>query len=122
VYVNWITDSEMVRNNTTKESAEPNRKRMKSSKLLLLAISKNAEMSKRIPWELGYVDSHTNRCAIIPVSKKSYVPKVFKGKKYLKSYPFIKKIPRIKHTFEKLWKIRGEYTYSLLRIGIKPDY
>jgi hypothetical protein len=113
VYVDWIVDPELDRNNVTKESAELIRKRMKSSKSLLLAISTNAEMSKWIPWELGYVDGHTKRCAIIPVSKENYAPTVFRGKEYLKLYPFIKKLPLKNQPVEKLWVIENEYTYSL---------
>ena len=49
VYVDWIADPQLDRNNVTKESAELIRNRMKSSKTLLLAISENAEMSKWMP-------------------------------------------------------------------------
>ncbi len=113
VYVDWIVDPDLDRSNVTKESAELIRKRMKSSRSLLLAISTNVELSKWIPWELGYVDGNTSRCAIIPVSKENYAPKVFNGKEYLKLYPFIKKLPPRNQLVEKLWVIESEYTYSL---------
>lgn len=70
VYVDWIVDPHLDRTNVTKASANLIQGRLKSSKTLLLAISTNAAMSKWMPWELGYVDGHTNKCAIIPVSKK----------------------------------------------------
>jgi hypothetical protein len=112
VYVDWIVDPQLDRNNVTKESAELIRKRMKSSRSLLLAISTNAEMSKWMPWELGYVDGHTSKCAIIPVSRESYAPKVFLGREYLKLYPFIKKVALKNQVIEKLWVIEDQYTYS----------
>ena len=112
VYVDWIVDPQLDRTNVTKKSATLVRNRMKNSKTLLLAISTNATFSKWIPWELGYVDGNTNKCAIIPVSKDSTPPKSFKGTEYLVLYPFIKKIP-LKDTNEnKLWGIQSEFSYS----------
>ncbi|QNR23925.1 toll/interleukin-1 receptor domain-containing protein [Croceimicrobium hydrocarbonivorans] len=91
VYVDWIVDPHLDRTRITKKSATLVRDRMKNSKTLLLAISTNVAMSKWIPWELGYVDGNTNKCAIIPVSKEGTPPKSFKGSEYLILYPFIKK-------------------------------
>lgn len=112
VYVDWIVDPHLDRSNVTKESASLVRKRMKCSKSLLLAISVNASMSKWIPWELGYVDGNTNRCAIIPVSKERIPPKSFEGKEYLSLYPFIKKLPVRETNEDILWVIEAEYSYS----------
>lgn len=112
VYVDWIVDPHLDRSNVTKESASLVRKRMKCSKSLLLAISVNASMSKWIPWELGYVDGNTNRCAIIPVAKERIPPKSFEGKEYLSLYPFIKKLPVSGTNEDKLWVIEAEYSYS----------
>ena len=89
VYVDWIIDSHLDRSNVTKSSAELIRRRMKSSKSLLLAISANAAMSKWMPWELGYVDGNTNRCAIIPVSEEASSYRSFNRVEYLKLYPYI---------------------------------
>ena len=113
VYVDWIVDPQLDRNNVTKESALLIRKRMKSSKSLLLAISTNAAMSKWMPWELGYVDANSNRCAIIPVSNESITPKSFKRVEYLLLYPFIKKLP-LESGKQKLWVIESEFKYSIL--------
>jgi hypothetical protein len=115
VYVDWIVDPQLDRSNVTKASAELIRNRMKSSKSLLLAISTNADLSKWIPWELGFVDGNTNKCAIIPVSKERIPPKAFKGKEYLKLYPFIKKHPLENQTKGSLWVIESEYKYSLFK-------
>ena len=118
VYVDWIVDPQLDRTNVTKATAELVRQRMKSSKTLLLAISTNAAMSKWMPWELGYVDGHTNKCAIIPVSKERTPPKSFEGTEYLSLYPFIKKLPSQLNGIEKLWIIESEYKYSHLKIGL----
>ena len=89
VYVDWIVDPELDRTNVTKETAELIRNRMKNSKSLLLAISTNAAMSKWMPWELGFVDGNTNRCAIVPVSKDNLSLTTFTRVEYLKLYPYI---------------------------------
>lgn len=96
----------------TKSSAKLIQSRLKASKTLLLAISTNAAMSKWMPWELGYVDGHTNKCAIIPVSKERIPPKSFRGTEYLLLYPFIKKA-QTENGEDKLWVIESEYSYSI---------
>ncbi|WP_293957376.1 MULTISPECIES: TIR domain-containing protein [unclassified Sphingobacterium] len=102
VYVDWIVDSDLDRTNVTKESARLIRKRLHSCKTLLLAISQNADLSKWIPWELGYVDGHTQLCALIPVVKSSDNKYTFDRKEYLLLYPFIKKIDSTNGA-KKLW-------------------
>jgi hypothetical protein len=112
VYVDWIIDPHLDRMNVTKASATLVRFRMKCSKSLLMAVSINAAISKWMPWELGYVDGDTNRCAIIPVSREKTLPKSFKGAEYLQLYPFIKKLPT-KGGTDALWVIESEYKYSI---------
>lgn len=122
VYVDWIIDPQLDRANVTKESAELIRSRMKSSRSLLLAVSENAEMSKWMPWELGYVDGDTSKCAIIPVTRKTYGENVFRGREYLKLYPFIKKATLKYHTYEKLWVVESEYAYSDINSWYKTGF
>lgn len=112
VYVDWIVDPHLDRTNVTKSSAKLIQSRLKASKTLLLAISTNAAMSKWMPWELGYVDGHTNKCGIIPVSKERIPPKSFRGTEYLLLYPFIKKA-QTTNGADKLWVIESEYNYSV---------
>lgn len=91
VYVDWIVDPELDRSNVTKATAELIRNRMKNSKSLLLAISTNAEMSKWMPWELGFVDGKTSRCAIVPVSTDNLNLYSFNRVEYLKLYPYVQR-------------------------------
>jgi hypothetical protein len=87
VYVDWIFDADLDRTNVTKATAEIIKSRMKNSKSLLLAISTNASMSKWMPWELGFVDGKTDRCAIVPISKDNNLS--FNRVEYLKLYPYL---------------------------------
>lgn len=90
VYVDWIIDPDLNRNNVTKESAELIRKRMRSSESLLLALSENADLSKWIPWELGFLDGQHTQCSLFPVSKSEIEKTKFERKEYLLLYPYIK--------------------------------
>lgn len=110
VYVDWIVDSNLDRNNVTKETAELIRNRMKNSRSLLLAVSTNAQMSKWMPWELGFVDGNTGRCAIVPVSKDNLNLTTFNRVEYLKLYPYIDRV-NDKNNKMKLWINESSDTY-----------
>lgn len=123
VYVDWIIDPHLDRTNVTKESAKLIQSRLKISKSLLLAISINSNVSKWMPWELGYVDGNTDKCAIIPVSRSESAPKSYFGAEYLSIYPFIKKV-KTKYSGEKLFVIEEKLKYVIfdnwLKLGEKP--
>lgn len=110
VYVDWIIDPHLDRNNVTKVTATHIHNRLKSSKTLFLAISVNASMSKWMPWELGYVDGNTNKCAIIPVSHENFPASSYRGIEYLSLYPFVKK-QRDTNGKERLWVIEEARKY-----------
>ncbi|UBZ08957.1 toll/interleukin-1 receptor domain-containing protein [Leeuwenhoekiella palythoae] len=112
VYVDWLIDPHLDRTNVTKESAELIRRRMKSSESLLLAISTNASTSKWMPWELGFVDGNTSKCAIIPVSDKLFPSESYQGFEYLKLYPFVKKHNTVQK-IPKLWVIEDYNKYVI---------
>ncbi|BEG99001.1 hypothetical protein [Bacteroides sedimenti] len=113
VYVDWIIDPNLDRTNITKATATIIQNRLKCSKALLLATSLNASVSKWMPWELGYVDGHTNKCAIMPVSEYSSSPTLYKGYEYLSLYPFIvKQKNRIQE--EKLWIVEASDEYVVI--------
>lgn len=119
VYVDWINDPQLNRNNVTKKTAELVRKRMKASKSLLLAISINAGLSKWIPWELGYVDGNVNKCAIVPVSEDLNAPKKFDRAEYLLLYPYIK-LAKIDYQ-EKLYLVESGNNYVSLESWLKRN-
>ena len=121
VYVDWIIDPELDRGNVTKETATKIRNRLNMSKTLLLAISENAAVSKWMPWELGYGDGHTHKCAIIPVSENSYNHSTsWKGVEYLSLYPFIKK-HNTPTGVEKLWVIESSTRYVMFDNWLKNN-
>jgi hypothetical protein len=121
VYVDWIVDPHLNRNNITKQSATLIRSRMKMSKSLILATSVNAAISKWMPWELGYIDGHTNKCAVLPVAKESWnIPKHFKGLEYLSLYPFIRKVP-VRNGGQELFVIDDAFHYILFKRWISGE-
>lgn len=88
VYVDFIVDSNLDRGNVTLDTAQTIRKRLENSKSLIYAQSPNAAMSRWMPWELGVVDGHTKRCAVLPILISSY--DTYSKQEYLKLYPVIK--------------------------------
>lgn len=124
VYVDWIIDPQLDRNNVTRESAELIRNRMKISKTLLLAISDSAAMSKWMPWELGYVDGNTRKCAIVPVSKDNVPRKEFVRAEYLLLYPYIKRAEIGFTTDAYLVESANRYVkfYDWIRYNSQPLY
>ena len=88
VYVDFIVDSNLDRGNVTLDTARTIRKRLENSKSLIYAQSPNAAMSRWMPWELGVVDGHTKRCAVLPILSNSY--DTYSKQEYLKLYPVIK--------------------------------
>ncbi len=110
VYVDWIVDADLDRSKVTKATAELIKNRMKNSKSLLLAISINAAMSKWMPWELGFVDGNTDRCAIVPVSKDNLSHSSFNRVEYLKLYPYLDKETDTNKVM-KLWVNEDSSTY-----------
>ena len=91
VYVDWIDDRLLSRENITKETAEILQKRMNQSKSLFYATSENSKNSKWMPWELGYFDGIKNkRVAILPIKKEdNKFNDNFKGQEYLGLYYYV---------------------------------
>lgn len=61
VYVDWLIDKKLDRNNVTSETAIIIRNRMKRCKCLLFAASNNSNFSRWMPWELGFFDGKGGR-------------------------------------------------------------
>lgn len=92
VYVDWMIDTALDRNNVTALTASKLRCRMQNCDGLAYIATSNIVQSKWCPWELGYVDGNKNgRCAILPVLKNSNTQ--FKGQEYLGLYPYIDYAP-----------------------------
>lgn len=125
VYVDWIIDPQLDRNNVTKATAELIRDRLKMSKSLLLAMSVHADLSRWIPWELGFVDGHTNLCTLFPVSKDPNPPNTFQRAEYLQLYPYIKRA-NINNYSTEIFITESSHTYvtfdNWIRQRNKPFY
>lgn len=87
VYVDWIDDYQLNRGNVTKETAIRIRERMKKCKSLIYAFSKNSNLSKWMPWELGYFDGIKGRVAVLPIVENE--TDNFSGMEYLSLYPYV---------------------------------
>lgn len=88
VYVDFIVDSNLDRSSVTLQTAQTIRRRLENSKSLIYAQSPSAAMSRWMPWELGVVDGHTKRCAVLPILANS--TDLYGKQEYLKLYPVIK--------------------------------
>ena len=90
VYVDWIEDSQLDRQNVTRATAELLRIQMKRSKTLIYASSNASKDSKWMPWELGFFDGYKpNKIAILPITHERDKYKDFVGVEYLSLYPYI---------------------------------
>ena len=89
VYVDWINDYQLDRDNVSKATAELLRKRMLECKGLAYLVTGNSTNSKWCPWELGYFDgkSGNSRCCILPVM--NYSSSTYRGQEYLGLYPYL---------------------------------
>ncbi|TSD66411.1 TIR domain-containing protein [Inquilinus sp. KBS0705] len=112
VYVDWIVDPHLDRNNVTKQTAKTIQQRLQSSKSLILAISENADLSKWMPWELGYVDGHTQLCALAPVVSNYNTKRTFERREFLLLYPYIKRAQNSQNQ-DKLWVVENGTNYII---------
>jgi hypothetical protein len=88
VYVDWIGDPELDRNNVNRETAAVLRNRMKSCGSLVYLHSENSPSSKWMPWEMGFFDGHNGNVAILPIVPDN-TGDSFKGQEYLSLYPYV---------------------------------
>jgi len=93
VYVDWITDKLLSRDEVNKRTAEVLQVRMKQSKCLIYATSENSKNSKWMPWELGYFDGIKDKMVgILPLKRyNNNFKDDFKGEEYLGLYYYIDK-------------------------------
>lgn len=115
VYLDYIVDADMKRNETNKDSAKRLQNRLKNSKSLIYAQSPEAGKSNWMPWELGIVDGRTGKCIIMPVTKDA--KHVSPQREYLLLYPFIMSygIEREMKVFTETYPNAGEDIISYIR-------
>lgn len=88
VYVDWMVDTQLDRNEVTPATAKALQNRMDTCHGLAYISTSNISYSKWCPWELGYMDGNKNgRCAILPVLDRE--ADGFSGQEYLGIYPYI---------------------------------
>ena len=88
VYVDWINDRQLNRNNVDRATAETLRNRMQQARGLAYIATSNTTNSKWCPWELGYMDGKKDgKCTILPVLESS--SSTFKGQEYLGLYYYL---------------------------------
>lgn len=117
VYVDWIADTQLDRNNVNKYTAQVLRNRMKSSKGLSYVATNNATNSKWCPWELGYFDGKKNsRCCILPIMESQ----MFNGQEYLGLYPYIE-YKKVSDKHEFFVYNQGTDEYVILRDWLKGE-
>ena len=111
VYVDWVHDKDLSHDKVTPETAGVLRKRMSASKCLFFATTANSSSSKWMPWELGYMDGHNSRAAILPVTQQKTGS--YDCQEYLGIYPYVQKDPTQTDLHrEKLWIQRSPSVLS----------
>lgn len=88
VYIDWIDDEQMSREQVDRSTANQLKIRMNQSKCLLYAVTENYINSKWMPWELGYFDGRKGKVAVIPLTK-SDEKYGYRGTEYLGLYPYV---------------------------------
>lgn len=91
VYVDWIDDPQLGRDDVTPETADLLRVRMRRSNSLIFATSEESPKSKWMPWELGFFDGiKPDSIAILPIVETEGEP--FSGQEYLGLYRHIEDV------------------------------
>lgn len=84
VYIDWIEDSQLDRDNVTPKTAAWIKARIAQSKGAAYVATANSSQSRWCPWELGVSDGMNGRACILPVMSNS-----FDGQEYLGLYPYL---------------------------------
>ena len=93
VYVDWLEDSTLDRQNVTPATAAVLRSRMGQCAALIFATSEAAAESRWMPWELGYFDALRGKVGILPVAESPSSTDLYAGREYLGLYPYITRRP-----------------------------
>ena len=117
VYVDWVQDGQLSRDRVTTETAQVLRRRMAMSRSLFFATTANSSSSKWMPWELGYMDGHNGKAAILPIAQSS--TEAYAGQEYLGVYPYVQKDPSRNDPREQLWIHRTPTNYVRFDLWLK---
>jgi hypothetical protein len=110
VYIDWIVDNDLNRDNVSAATAGRIKERMKKCKCLFYATSTNSSVSKWMPWETGLMDGLKSRVAICPFLDNSDTEQ-FSGQEYLGIYPYVTRANAENSTKEYLWIQTDSNTY-----------
>ena len=127
VYLDRLIDPQLGSKGVTRETAECLRNRLNHSKSLFYAASVYSQESKWMPWELGYMDAHNGKVAILPIAKDIDSAKgdKFHGQEYLSLYPYISREVSSKTGKSILWtnETNGKYcSFNGWLQGEKPSF
>lgn len=86
VYVDWLEDKQLSREEVNEKTAQILRQRMNSCSSLIYLTSPSAGRSLWMPWELGYMDSRTGNIVIAPIVEDNGD---YAGREYLSLYPYL---------------------------------
>lgn len=87
VYVDWIENPGLDRQNVTAETAEELKSAMDRSETLIYAISSKSSSSKWMPWELGYSDARHGRVAVLPIDDVEQTVVAYNHQEFVFIYP-----------------------------------
>lgn len=85
VYVDWIDDPQLDRENVSAATASKLRQRIIQSACLIYADTPASRSSVWMPWEVGYADGSDRRVAVLPVVQRS--DDEFAGREFVGLYP-----------------------------------
>ena len=103
VYVDKYTDPQISPDNVTVATAELLRHRLISSSSLIYIYSGHSQLSRWMPWELGFMDGLSGKVGIAPVVKMQR--NAFAGEDFLGLYPFVSR-SEIRNTNHKTFWIK----------------
>ena len=89
VYIDWIDDPQLDRNNVTSDTAELIKHRISQCQALAYVASENIKASKWCPWELGVADGLLGRVCILPFFNGNTEKNFYQGFEYLGLYPYL---------------------------------
>lgn len=120
VYLDWREDSQLSRDDVTRETAEIVRARIGQSRSLFFATTTSAKESRWMPWELGYMDGKKGRSAILPVTRNDTFSDEYEGQEYLGIYPYVSG-GTARGGGERLWVHENEETYIVFEEWLKGN-